>query len=110
MKKFLATTCITLLLVCTFSSLALAKNILIINGCGFTLNFVGLSHSSQKNVENLLDEPLKADEGLNVELNTTSNIDLTVQDTEGNQVDFHGLNLKNVSKITLHADGTADLE
>ena len=42
-------------------------------------------------------------------LNETKNIDLTVQDNEGGQVDFKGLDLTNASKVILKADGTATI-
>lgn len=108
--KIFSKVLIVALLASAFGSTLSAKTVTIMNGCGFTLNFIGLSRGSETEVENLLDSALAAGEGIQVELNETKNIDLTVQDNEGTQVDFSGLNLGSASKITLRADGTADIE
>ncbi len=93
-----------------FAVTAMAKEVIIANGCDFPLHFIGLSRSGDTQAENLLSEPVKPGDGIKVSLNETKGIDLTVQDNEGGQVDFSGLDLTNASKVILKADGTADIE
>ncbi len=109
MKKLLLSLSLALMLG-AFSGIAHAKSVIIANGCDFPLHFIGLSTASDKQVTNLISEPVAPGDGIKVDLNITKGIDLTVQDNEGTQVDFSGLDLSNASKVTLKADGTAAIE
>ncbi|MCR4667485.1 MAG: hypothetical protein K5657_09395 [Desulfovibrio sp.] len=93
-----------------FAGAAMAKEVIIANGCSFPLHFIGLSRSTDTQAENLISEPVKPGDGIRVTLNVTSGIDLTVQDDDGGQIDFQNLDLTNASKVTLKNDGTADIE
>ena len=109
MKKLFASLVVAVAL-CAFAGSAIAKEVIIGNGCDFPLHFIGLSRASDTKAENLLTEPVQPGDGIKVQLNETKNIDLTVQDNEGGQVDFKGLDLTNASKVILKADGTATIE
>lgn len=107
-KTFIAL--LATLVITAFAGAAMAKEVIIANGCDFPLHFIGLSQGSDKQVENLLSEPVGPGDGIKVELNMTKGIDLTVQDNEGTQLEFSGLDLSNASKVILKADGTASIE
>ena len=109
MKKFLVA-CFVTLAIAAFAGSAMAKDVIIANGCDFPLHFIGLSRSGDTQAENLISEPVKPGDGIRVTLNVTKGIDLTVQDNEGGQVDFSGLDLTNASKVILKADGTAEIQ
>ena len=107
--SLLAALCLTLLL----SGVAMAKEIIVINGTDFNLTGMAMSPSatSEWGEDFLASDVLRPGEGLRITINA-SNIawDLGVVDDEGVQLNFEGLDLSRVSKITLHSDGTADLE
>ncbi|MBQ9407585.1 MAG: hypothetical protein IJU37_12720 [Desulfovibrio sp.] len=109
MKKY-----VTLLLAAVamtaFVGTAMAKEVIIANGCDFPLHFIGLSKSDDSQAENLISEPVKPGDGIKVDLKQTKDIDLTVQDDEGTQVEFSGLDLSNASTVILKSDGTADIQ
>lgn len=108
--KIFSKALIVALLASAFGSSLSAKTVVIMNGCDFSITFIGLSRSSDTQVENLLDSALVPGEGIQVELSQTSNIDLTAQDAEGTQIEFSGLNLSSASRVTLRSDGSADIE
>ena len=109
MKKFFATL-LAIFAISAFAGSAIAKEVVIMNGCDFPLNFIGLSTTESKEVENLVSAPVAPGAGIQVDLNVVKGIDLTVQDNEGAQLEFSNLDLSSASKITLKADGTADIE
>ena len=109
MKKALM--CLAMALsIAAFSGVACAKEVIIANGCDFPLHFIGLSKSDDSQAENLISEPVKPGDGIKVDLKQTKDIDLTVQDDEGTQVEFSGLDLSNASTVILKSDGTADIQ
>lgn len=97
------------LAILAFAGSAIAKEVIIGNGCDFPLHFIGLSRGSESQVENLISEPLKPGDGIKVDLNE-SKVDLTVQDNEGAQLEFSGLDLSNASKVILKSNGTAEIQ
>ena len=109
MKKLLASFVVVFVLA-AFASSAMAKEVIIGNGCDFPLHFIGLSTANDKQVQNLISEPVAPGDGIKVDLNITKGIDLTVQDNEGGQLEFSGLDLSSASKVILHPDGTATIE
>ena len=92
-----------------FAGSAFAKEVIIGNGCEFPLHFIGLSRGGDAQVENLLTEPLKPGDGIKVDLKEAK-VDLTVQDNEGAQLEFSGLDLSNASSVVLKSDGSATIE
>ncbi len=107
MKHF--TGVVLALAILAFAGSAIAKEVIIGNGCDFPLHFIGLSRGSETNVQNLISEPLKPGDGIKVDLNETK-VDLTVQDNEGAQLEFSGLDLSNASKVILKSNGTAEIQ
>ena len=92
---------------------ALAQELIVANGTGFTIHQLGLVDSnSDGEAQDLLgNDTLAADEGLRINISGDPNgWELIAVDGEGGQVNWQNLNLTGVSKITLHADGTANLE
>ena len=109
MKKLFASL-VAVLALSLFAGSAMAKSVIIGNGCDFPLHFIGLSTAADTQAQNLITEPVAPGDGIQVELKITKGIDLTVQDNEGGQVDFKGLDLTNASKVILRPDGTAEIE
>lgn len=107
--KIFSKALIVALLAGAFSTTLSARNVIIANGCEGPLAFIGLSRASDTEVENLLDETLAPGDGIEVDLLETR-VDLTARDTEGNQVDFSGLDLSKASKVILRSDGSAEIE
>jgi hypothetical protein len=94
-------------------SAALAQELIIANGTGFTIHQLGLADSNASgDAEDLLgDGTLAAGDGIKINLSGSSNgWELIAVDGDGNQVNWQNLNLTGVQKIVLHADGTADLQ
>lgn len=92
---------------------ALAQELIVANGTGFTIHQLGLVDSnSDGEAQDLLgNDTLAAGEGLRINISGDPNgWELIAVDGEGGQVNWQNLNLTGVSKITLHADGTAILE
>lgn len=110
MKKIVASLVLALGLVAFAAGSAMAKEVIIANGCNFPLHFIGLSRASETQVSNLISEPVKPGDGIRVNLNETKGIDLTVKDEAGTQVDFSNLDLSNASKVILKSDGTAEIQ
>ena len=109
MKKFLSAL-LAFAAITVFAGSAMAKEVIIANGCDFPLHFIGLSRSTDTQAQNLISEPVKPGDGIKGNLNVTKGIDLTVQDGEGGQVDFSNLDLSNASKVILKSDGTAEIQ
>ncbi|MCR5815204.1 MAG: hypothetical protein K6G15_12045 [Desulfovibrio sp.] len=109
MKKLLASL-VAVFVLSAFAGTAMAKQVIIGNGCNFPLHFIGLSTPNDKEVQNLITEPVAPGDGIQVDLKITKDIDLTVQDNEGTQLEFSGLDLSNASKVILNPDGTANIE
>ncbi len=109
MKKILASLVLALGLVAFAAGSAMAKEIIVMNGCDFPIPFLGITSAEATKAENLLSEPMKPGEGVKVNI-TINKVDITVQDGQGGQVDFQGLDFTSKSKITLKSDGTATME
>ena len=92
---------------------AFAQEIIVANGTGFTLHQLGLIDSNADgDAQDLLgSDTLASGEGLKVNISgSPKGWELIAVDGEGGQVNWQNLDLTGVSKITLHADGTANLE
>ena len=92
---------------------AFAQEIIVANGTGFTLHQLGLIDSTADGAaQDLLgSDTLASGEGLKVNISgSPKGWELIAVDGEGGQVNWQNLDLTGVSKITLHADGTANLE
>ena len=95
------------------ASSALAQEIVVMNGTDFTIKALGLIDSNADgDAEDLLgDDTLAPGEGLKINISGDPNgWELIAVDEEDGQVNWQNLNLKGVKKITLHGDGTANLE
>lgn len=113
MKTFLRSVTAALLLAFSLSTAALAQDIVVMNGTGFTIKQLGLADSnSNKDAEDLLgSDTLASGEGLKISISGSSKgWELIAVDNEGNQVNWQNLDLTGVKKITLKADGTANME
>ena len=100
-------------LIALLASPALAREVIVMNGTGFTIKALGLSDSNDKSdAQDLLgNDTLAAGEGIKIDLQgDPKGWDLIAQDNEGNQVNWNNLDLTGVSKITIKADGTAEME
>ncbi len=101
------------LMVLGLAASALAQEIIIANGTGFTIHQLGLIDSNASgDAQDLLgDDTLAAGEGLKINISgSPKGWELIAVDEEGDQVNWQNLDLSGVSKITLQADGTANLE
>lgn len=104
----------TALLLCGLGAgSAFAQEIIVANGTGFVIHQLGLVDSNAGgDAQDLLgNDTLASGEGLRINISGSSNgWELIAVDGEGGQVNWQNLNLTGVSKITLLADGTANLE
>ncbi len=101
------------ILMAGLASSAMAQEIVIMNGTDFTIKQLGLiDANATEDADDLLgDDTLAPGEGLKVDISGDANVwELIAVDEEDGQVNWQNLNLKGVSKITLHGDGTADFE
>ena len=92
---------------------AFAEQITVINGTGFAIYQLGLIDSNaNSDAEDLLgDQVLNAGEGLVINISGSPvGWELIAVDGEGGQVNWQNLDLTGVSKITLFANGSANLE
>lgn len=92
---------------------AFAQEIIVANGTGFTIHQLGLMDSNANgDAQDLLgSDTLANGEGLKINISgSPKGWELIAVDGEGGQVNWQNLDLTGVSKITLHADGTADIE
>ena len=96
-----------LLVLCFGIVSASARQIAVVNDCGFTIKQLGLADSNASGpAQDLLgQEVLENGETLTIDI-----WELIAVDTEGTQVNWQNLDLTGVSKITLKGDGTASLE
>lgn len=92
---------------------AFAQEIIVANGTGFTIHQLGLMDSDANgDAQDLLgSDTLANGEGLKINISgSPKGWELIAVDGEGGQVNWQNLDLTGVSKITLHADGTANIE
>jgi hypothetical protein len=102
-----------LLVLCLGVISASAREVTVMNGCGFTIKQLGLVDANSKgDAQDLLgQEVLENGEGLTINIEGgDKGWELIAVDNEGTQVNWQNLDLTGVSKITLKADGTANLE
>ena len=102
-----------LLVLCFGIVSASARQIAVVNGCGFTIKQLGLADSNASGpAQDLLgQEVLENGETLTVDIQGgDKGWELIAVDNEGAQVNWQNLDLTGVSKITLKGDGTASLE
>jgi len=113
MKRFFLSLAAALLLSAAGVSAAIAQEIIVANGTGFTIQQLGLMDSNAKgDAQDLLgNDTLANGEGLKININgSPKGWELIAVDGNGGQVNWQNLDLTGVSKITLHADGSADLQ
>ena len=107
-------TLLTALLVLCFGIVsASARQIAVVNDCGFTIKQLGLADSNASGpAQDLLgQEVLENGETLTIDIQGgDKGWELIAVDNEGTQVNWQNLDLTGVSKITLKGDGTASLE
>lgn len=102
-----------LMLVCALGVSAFAQQVVVANGTGFTIHQLGLIDSNASgDAQDLLgNDTLAAGEGLQINISgSPKGWELIAVDGDGNQVNWQNLDLTGVSKIVLHADGSADLQ
>ena len=113
MKRFILSFAAALMLFGFSAGAALAQEILIANGTGFTIQRLGLADSNASgNAQDLLgNDTLANGEGLKININgSPKGWELIAVDNEGSQVNWQNLDLTGVKKITLRGDGSADLQ
>lgn len=111
--KTLRSLLLALMLVFGLSTVASAQDIVISNACGFAIQQLGLADSNASgDAEDLLGSDTLGDgQSITVSISGGSKgWELIATDGQGGQVNWQNLDLTGVSKITLHADGTADLQ
>ncbi|GAB7081463.1 hypothetical protein JCM14635_31360 [Megalodesulfovibrio paquesii] len=104
---------LAIVMVLAFASVALAKQVVIMNGTDFDIHSIMLSPSESNNWgEDLMgDDVLEPDEGVQITISgSANNWDLAAVDGDGTQVTFSNLDLRKVTTVTLHSDGSATLE
>ena len=108
--KSLRSVFLALMLVLGLSSAASAQDIVVANATGFTIQQLGLIDSSAS--QDLLgNDTLANGEALQISISgSPKGWELIATDGQGGQVNWQNLDLTGVSKITLHANGTADLQ
>ena len=113
LKKSVVTGLAAMLLCLLCAGVALAKEVVVMNGTTFEIHGLALSPSESGDWgDDLLgDDILKPGEGLRINIKgDANNWDLAAVDDEGTQIEFKGLDLRKVGKVTLQSDGTATLE
>lgn len=113
MKRFFLSIAATLLLFGLSAGAALAQEIIVANGTGFTIQRLGLiDANSGSDAQDLLgNDTLANGEGLKIRINgSPKGWELIAVDNEGGQVNWQNLDLSGVSKITLRGDGSAEME
>ena len=113
MKKALFSILLAGMMSVLFIGSALAQTITIMNGTGFEIHGLGLSPSEESgDTQDLLgNDILGPGEGLQINFSgSAQGWDLIAVDKEGTQVTFGNLNLSGVSKVTLNADATANMQ
>lgn len=113
MKRFILSFAAVLLLFGIGAGAALAQEIVVANGTGFTIHRLGLVDANAGgNAQDLLgSDTLANGEGLKIRINgSPKGWELIAVDGEGSQVNWQNLDLSGVSKITLRGDGSADME
>lgn len=111
--KYLRSVFLALMLVLGLSSAASAQDIVVANATGFTIQQLGLIDSSASgDAQDLLgNDTLANGEALQISISgSPKGWELIATDGQGGQVNWQNLDLTGVSKITLHANGTADLQ
>ncbi|OEU65791.1 MAG: hypothetical protein BA863_09995 [Desulfovibrio sp. S3730MH75] len=101
-----------LLLSLFLAGAAFAKDVTIINGTSFPIHAIALSGSSSNQWGNdiLGNNVLYPNQTISVTLNgSLLGWSLAAMDENGDQLEFHDMNLSRVSKITLYSDGTVNL-
>ena len=102
-----------LLVLCFGIVSASARQIAVVNGCGFTIKRLGLAVTSSSGpAQDLLGQKvLGRGESLRIDIQGgDKGWEIIAVDSEGTQVNWQNLDLSGVSRITLKADGTASLE
>ena len=108
--KSLRSVFLALMLVLGLSSAASAQDIVVANATGFTIQQLGLIDSSASgDAQDLLgNDTLANGEALQISISgSPKGWELIATDGQGGQVNWQNLDLTGVSKITLHANGTA---
>jgi len=113
MKRVFLSFAAAMLLFALSAGAALAQEIIVANGTGFTIQRLGLVDSnSGGDAQDLLgNDTLANGEGLKISINgSPKGWELIAVDNEGSQVNWQNLDLSGVSKITLRGDGSAEME
>lgn len=104
---------VSVFLVLISAGFAMAKDIVVVNGTSFSLHGMALSPSESGNwgKDFLENNVLKSGESLVISINgDLKGWDLAVVDDDNNQLEFKNFDFRNVRKITLLSDGTANME
>ena len=113
MKRFFLSVAAAMLFFGLSAGAALAQEILVANGTGFTIQRLGLVDANAGgNAQDLLgNDTLANGEGLKIRINgSPKGWELIAVDSDGGQVNWQNLDLSGVSKITLRGDGSAEME
>ena len=113
MKRFILSFAAALMLFGFRAGAALAQDIVVANGTGFTIQRLGLVDSNAGgNAQDLLgNDTLANGEGLKINISgSPKGWELIAVDSDGGQVNWQNLDLSGVKKITLRGDGSAELE
>lgn len=95
------------------AGVAMAKDVVVVNGTSFSLHGMALSPSESNDwgKDFLKNDVLNPGDSLTISINgDPKGWDLAVVDDDNNQLEFKNLDLRTVHKITLLSNGTANLE
>lgn len=92
-------------------ALAEPSVITIENKCEYDLAHIGLSRAGTKFDFDVLEEPLKPEKSVTVEIkNPLTVVDILIWDTQGNWIIHRNISLYNISRILIYGDGSIETE
>ncbi len=106
MKKNLFLSLFAVAFMLFLSSNALARDITIVNSCGFPLYGLDISDTNSSEGNSLLDAPLANGDYIVVDIPSDSGWDLIAMAEDQSYVGFENISFAGVSTVYLHGDGT----
>ncbi len=106
MKKNILVPFLTLAFMLVLSSYAMARDITIVNSCGFPLYGLDISDTNSSEGNSLLDEPLANGDSIVIEIPSDDGWDLIAMAEDESYVAFENISFEGVSKVYLYGDGS----
>ncbi len=108
MKKILSVPFLAILMTLILAMPAIAKNLTVVNSCGFEIYVLGISDTNSDEYSDLLGDGVLPD-GYSITVNLqggASGWDLIAETEDGSSVFFENLDFSDVSTVYLYGDGT----